>query len=403
MYDNTQFKAVVNTADLLQEVEARMGKLKRVGNSHQGCCPFHTEKSPSFSVASNKSIWKCFGCGESGDVISFVAKYDKISQMEAMKLLSKKYGIELPEPEGDISASEMQEIATTLKIQAIAYSSALLDNKEAKRYIVKRGITTPEILKHWNLGYAPKEYTIQTDRKIAELAGLFNSKGNLLFRDRIIFPIEDVTGRVIGFTARSIIVDGPKYINSPETPLFKKSKALYGIRQAIASIKASKMAVITEGPFDVIALHNAGITTAVGTCGTAFTKEHADMLFNYCNTALLFFDGDKAGRQAAIRAIENLFAAGLKGVEVAILPEGQDAADIAGDLESVTSVQAIEFLLKHSGYEDEEDKINFILSVISKCPTPIRRDLLVRELADCSNYSQYSLIEQLNQLLYKRL
>jgi len=402
MYDNTQFKNVVSTADLLQEVEARMGKLKRVGTSHQGCCPFHTEKSPSFSVATNKSMWKCFGCGESGDVISFVAKFDKISQMEAMKLLAKKYGIELPEPEGDISASELQEIATTLKIQAIAFTSALLGNKEAKRYIVNRGINTPEILKHWNLGYAPKDYPI-ADKRIAEMAGLYNSKGNLLFRDRIIFPIEDIVGRIIGFTARSIIIDGPKYINSPETHLFKKSKVLYGIRQAIAAIKASKIVVITEGPFDVIALHNAGITTAVATCGTAFTKEHADMLLKHCNNALLFFDGDKAGRQATIRAIENLFAAGFKGVEVAILPEGKDAADISANLDDVKTEEAIEFLFKHTEMDDEEEKMNFILSIIAKCPTPIRRDILVRELADCSNYSQYTLIEQLNQLLYKRL
>jgi DNA primase len=402
-YDKTIFEAVVNAADLQYEVEARMGKLKRVGNSMQGCCPFHAEKSPSFSLSSQKNMWKCFGCGESGDVISFVAKYDKISPMEAMRLLATRYNIPMPEATADVSASDIQDIAATLKIAAIKFTSSLLNNKEVKRYIVNRGITSMDMVKHWNLGYAPMSYELDTVKKIEALAGLHNSKGDWLFRDRIMFPIEDITGRILGFTARSIIITGPKYLNSPETALFHKSKALYGIRQAIASIKSSKMVVITEGPFDVIALHANNVTSAVGTCGTAFTKEHAEFLKRYCDKALCFFDGDKAGRQATIRAIENLFAAGFKGVEVAILPEGKDAADVASNLELVTDETAMEFLSKNIEADDEEEKINAILSIISRCPTPIRRDILIRELADLTNYSQFSLIEQLNQVLSRRI
>lgn len=411
MYDKKDFEAVIEAADILHEIESRVGNVKRVGSNHQCCCPFHAEKSPSFTVSPVKKRWKCFGCSEGGDVISFVSKYDNISPMEAMRKLAKIYGVVITEPQSDSEGpDDKQSACIALKIAQIHFASALLHNKTAKRYIVERGIRSPEVLKHWGIGWADDNYTIDADEVAMNNAGLVRD-GKNFFHSRIMFPITDITGRVLGFGARDI--SGrfkSKYINTPDTIVYNKSQVLYGLRQALPRMKQLNTVIITEGYMDVINLHQIpGYDCSVATCGTALTKEQSIVLSKYAKTAVIMYDGDKAGRRASIRAIEILLAAGFKKIEVVIFPDGVDAGQLALESgfnastfnDNVSCVSCIEFLAEVEEMDGDE-RIYDILKIISNSPSPLRRDEMIRELADLTKYSQHSLIEELDILLKRR-
>jgi len=411
-YDKKDFERVGDLADIVQEIGSRI-ELKKVGSNYQGCCPFHSEKTPSFTVSPTKKIWKCFGCGESGDVIAFVAKHESISQVAAMRKLAGSYGIEVSSnhKEEEDGATDKQEAYTALKIAQIVFESALLHNVAAKRYIVSRGISNIDIVKTWGIGYAASDYRVEASEIGMNLSGL-KKDGRWFFRNRIMFPIEDISGRVIGFGGRR--EEGgkskAKYINSQETPLYNKSSVLYGIRQALPHIRKTKTVIITEGYFDVIMLHQVpGLNKAVAPCGTALTVSQAAILAKYANTAVIMFDGDAAGLKATANAIESLIQAGFKDIEITLFPDGCDAADMAVDsgfdlstfIDNVKQISAIDFLLdKIVG--DSEEKCKVLLDIISKCPSPLRRDDYIRIIAENTTYSQNSLTEELNIILKRR-
>lgn len=301
-------------------------RLQKKGSNHMGLCPFHNEKTPSFSVSASKQMYHCFGCGVGGNVFTFIMEYENYSFIEALKFLAERAGIALPEQEYSEEAKRQSDLKGRLlevNKQAAKYFYYQLQSPRghtAYEYLVKRGLSE-ETIKQFGLGYSNpfsddlykylKGLGYEDDfLKLSGLVTIDEQRGGTdKFWNRVMFPIMDVNHRVIGFGGR-VMGDGlPKYLNSPETMLFDKSRNLYGLNFARASRKSSLL--ICEGYMDVIALHQAGFTNAVAALGTAFTTFHANLLKRYTNEVLLTFDSDAAGTQAAVRAIPILKEAGL--------------------------------------------------------------------------------------------
>ena len=304
-------------------------RLQKKGSNHMGLCPFHNEKTPSFSVSASKQMYHCFGCGVGGNVFTFVMEYENYSFLEALRFLAERAGIALPEQE----YSEEQKRQADLKgrllevnKQAATYFYYQFKNPEGQSaydYLVKRGLSE-DTIKHFGLGYSNR-YSDDLYRYLKKLgyddeflaqSGLITIDERLggrdKFRDRVMFPIMDANHRVIGFGGRVMGNAGPevpKYLNTPETRLFEKSRNLYGLNFAKSSRKT--FFLICEGYMDVIALHQAGFTNAVAALGTAFTGFHANLMKRYTNEVILTFDSDQAGTQAALRSIPILKEAGL--------------------------------------------------------------------------------------------
>lgn len=320
--------------DLIEEIRSRNDivdvissyvKLKKQGSSYFGLCPFHNEKSPSFSVSAEKQMFYCFGCGEGGNIFTFIMKYENYSFQEALKYLADRAGIALPEADYSEEAKKgarLKEALLAINNEAGKMFHYLLKTDKGKdglEYLKKRGLSDETII-HFGLGYSGKysgnlyPYLKNkgfTDEQLKE-SGLFTFEERGVkdkFWNRVMFPIMDVNNRVIGFGGRVMGDAKPKYLNSPETKLFDKSRNLYGLNFARAARKNEL--IICEGYMDVIALHQAGFTNAVAALGTSFTSGHASLLKRYADTVLLSFDSDGAGVKAALRAIPILKEAGL--------------------------------------------------------------------------------------------
>ena len=320
--------------DLIEEIRQRNDivdvisgyvKLQKKGSSYFGLCPFHNEKSPSFSVSRQKQMYYCFGCGAGGNVITFIMEYENYTFAEAVRLLAERAGVDIPEVEYSKEAREKADLkATLLEINKLAakYFYAQLKTEQAKHahtYLTKRGLSE-ETITAFGLGYSNKysddlyKY-LKTKGYSDELlvkAGLISASEKGVydkFWNRVMFPIMDANNRVIGFGGR-VMGDGePKYLNSPETEVFDKSRNLYGLNRARTSRKSYFL--ICEGYMDVIALHQAGFTNAVASLGTAFTPGHAALIKRYVNEVYLTFDSDGAGTKAALRALPILKEAGI--------------------------------------------------------------------------------------------
>ncbi len=307
--------------DILEVVQSRV-VLKKKGANYWGCCPFHNEKTPSFSVNPQKGIFKCFGCGEGGDAITFLMKINNQSFGEVIKDLALQFGIELPNFSGNSKqyTEEKQQIKDVLQKSCEFYYNNLLTMPEAKtalEYLEKRGITK-EVIDEYKLGYSPKGYTdLQQHFKadytpvILEKAGLTvpTEKGNNVdrFRHRIMIPIRDEAGSVIAFGARAIDAgQNPKYLNSPDTVLYNKSRILYGINVAKDQMIQDDYVVIMEGYFDVISAQAAGLKNAVASCGTALTVDHVRLIAKYSKSRKIYlaFDTDAAGLKATQRSTD---------------------------------------------------------------------------------------------------
>ena len=320
--------------DLIEEIRSRNDiidvisgyvKLKRQGATYFGLCPFHNEKSPSFSVTPGKQMYYCFGCGEGGNVYSFIMKYENYTFLEAVKMLADRAGIQLPETEYTEEEKRKAELKAALlgiNKQAALYFHHLLKSEKGKTgldYFSFRGLDHETIVR-FGLGYSNKtsddlyRYFKQqnySDELLKE-TGLFafSEKGTYdKFWNRVMFPILDINNRVIGFGGRVMGEGEPKYLNSPETKIFEKSRNLYGMN--FARISRKPYILICEGYMDVIALHRAGFTNAVAALGTAFTQQHAMLIKRYVKEAVLTFDSDGAGQKAALRAIPILKSVGI--------------------------------------------------------------------------------------------
>lgn len=314
-------------ADIVEVVSSYL-PLKKAGANFRALCPFHQEKSPSFNVNPQRQIFHCFGCGEGGNVITFVMKREGISFPEAVKSLAGRYGIDVPE-DRDKKTGDNDEIYSALMAAQDFYHQLLLSetpSSPAFAYLEKRGIT-PAITEKFRLGYSPAEWDALFNHlsgkgfaaPVLEKAGLCkqSSRGTWIdrFRNRLIFPICDSTGRPVGFGAR-VLGDAepgePKYLNSPETPVYIKSRALYGYHLAKETARKENLIFVVEGYMDVIALHKAGVENCVACAGTSLTPGQADMVRRVCERVVALFDSDTAGVQAARRAGPILIERGLK-------------------------------------------------------------------------------------------
>jgi DNA primase len=323
---------LLNRVDIVDVIDGYV-PLKKAGANYSACCPFHSEKTPSFTVSPTKQFYHCFGCGAHGTAIGFLMEYQGVSFVEAIETLAQRVGIKVPQVERDTPTPKRVEHSQyELMQQALLYYRAeLKKSQQAIAYLKGRGLSG-EIAARFHMGYAPQGWqnlrTVFPDYENSKLTSLGltikNDEGRVYdrFRDRVMFPIHDQRGQVIGFGGRVLSGegnDGPKYLNSPETPLFQKGQELYGLFLARQAIRASGRVIVVEGYMDVVALAQSGIEYAVATLGTATTPEHIAKLKRQTDNIVFCFDGDAAGRKAAWRAAMNALPALTDGLVLSFL------------------------------------------------------------------------------------
>ncbi|WP_018150243.1 DNA primase [Leeia oryzae] len=325
-------------ADIVSVID-RYVPLKKTGINYSACCPFHQEKTPSFSVSPAKQFYHCFGCGANGNALGFVMEYQGLGFVDAVKQLAADYGMTVPDVRSDQAVQVQATISPLIAVLEQAsqfYRTRLKTASVAIDYLKQRGLTG-EIAARFGLGFAPDDWQglghafpdYETRQDLSQ-AGLVidNDQGRRYdrFRDRVMFPIHNLKGQIIGFGGRVIGKGEPKYLNSPETPVFEKGRELYGLYQARQAIRQAGKVMIVEGYMDVVALAQYGVNYAVATLGTSTTSDHLQKLFKHSEHLVFCFDGDNAGRKAAWRALENalpLLTDALT-LEFLFLPEGED-------------------------------------------------------------------------------
>lgn len=403
MISNLTLDRIREATDAVELISAYV-KLRRRGQNYIGLCPFHTEKTPSFSVNRERRIFHCFGCGRGGDVFRFLMDHERMSFVEAVTYLAERAHVDIPhEEEGKgPSGGGLQE---AMSVAAEYFGKALSHGPtgaRARDYLAGRRLDTDWIA-HFALGYAPDRarglltYAQRHGVAVSDLqaGGLVVSsevRTTDRFRDRLMFPIRNVSGKPIGFGGRDLSGTSPaKYINSPETVLYQKGRVLYGLHEARPHLQKAGTAVVCEGYFDLIRLHAHGFGHSVAVSGTAFTTEQAKLLSRYAHSAWLLFDADVAGLQAAMRSVPVLFEAGLD-VRIVSLPQGQDPDTflLERGAEALTSLldsapHFVEFLEAQAGapfgrlsLAAQDRFIQELARVAASISDPIRRDLLIQ-------------------------
>ncbi|HHU33094.1 MAG: DNA primase [Zhaonellaceae bacterium] len=417
-----QIKSALDIVDIIGEAVV----LKQKGRNFVGLCPFHSEKTPSFTVNPEKQIFYCFGCGEGGDVISFLMKHDHLDFPEAIKILAQKAGIEI-ETKSPASPRKNQKFARLYEINRLAayYFYRNLRNEQSKPaidYLLKRDVNA-DMCKAFAIGYSLDSWdallSFFKSRGIrpeeAVQAGLAIAKENGSgyfdrFRKRLMFPILDVRGRVIGFGGRAIDGEEPKYLNSPETEVFQKKLNLYGLKQAIPQIRRTGQALIMEGYMDVIAAHQFGHTNAVASLGTAFTPEQARLLCRYAKEVVLAYDSDEAGRQATLRGLDIFENLDLK-VRVLSMPTGKDPDDFLRTEGSeafgqliVKALSAFEYRLKlaveNHNIQTVQGKIEAtkeVLPALARIKSPVEHQEYVKLVARKLQIDEDAIYQELKE------
>ena len=418
MIDQETIQRIMDAARI-EEVIGDFVSLKKRGANHIGCCPFHNEKTPSFYVSPSKGIFKCFGCGEAGDVVKFLMKHEHYTYPEALRWLADKYHIEIKEEEQTEEEKQRQtERDGLFHVSEFAqkYFADLLYNDEMGRavglsYFHGRGLSD-EVIKRFGLGYCLDEWSNFTDHalkngyslQVLEKTGLTIVKEDTgkqydRFRGRVMFPIYSISGRVLGFSGRVLTSEkqAAKYVNSPDSDIYNKSRILYGLYQARAAIAKADKCYLVEGNVDVISMHQSGVENTVASCGTSLTVEQIRLIKRYTQNVTVLYDGDKAGVKAALRAIDLLFAEGMH-VRLVLFPDDEDPDSYA---QKYGSTQLQEFLASH-----EDNFIMYKTRVLldGVKDDPIRKAELVSEtarsialVADLLERSEY--IRQCSQML----
>jgi len=398
--------------------------LKKAGANYAACCPFHNEKSPSFTVSPTKQFYHCFGCGAHGTAIGFVMEYQGIGFVDAVKELASRVGMTVPDS-GDFSPEKYGQTRNLVEIMSRAaawYKEQLRRSDKAIAYCKKRGLSG-EIAARYGMGYAPdgwnglKSIFPDYDSDELKLAGLVidNDSGRRYdrFRDRLMIPIVNPKGDIIAFGGRIIDQGEPKYLNSPETPLFEKGRELFGLPQARQAMRETNTAIVTEGYMDVIALAQNGVGNAVATLGTATTPTHVQKLLRQVDRIVFCFDGDNAGRKAAWRALENALEAlaDNKQIGFVFLPAEHDPDSFIRehgkaefDRQVTQAMPLSDFLLRELAQRcdltSSEGKAKLIYEakpLLLKLPTPLLRLQLVKRLAEASGFAQQE-VERLCEL-----
>ncbi len=431
MISPVTIEEVKNKADIV-EVVGDFVTLKKSGSSYKAFSPFTNEKTPSFYVVPSKGIFKDFSSGKGGDAITFIREIDGLSYIEAIKFLAQKYGIEIIEEEQDDAALEAQNKRESLFIvlgfARDYFMDSLWNHEEGKSiglsYFKERGFTD-ESVKKFELGYSLESWDGMLksaeakgyNKTLLEEAGLIITKEEKSydrFRNRVIFPIHNLTGKVIAFGARILSKDKkqPKYINSPETELYNKSKTLYGIYFAKQEIRKLDNCYLVEGYTDVISMHQSGIQNVVSSSGTALTEDQIKLIRRYTEQVTIIFDGDQAGIRASIRGIDMLLAGGLN-VRAVALPEGEDPDSYARQLGTTAFAHYIEnesqdiiqfktklFLADAQG--DPVKKAAMIKDIvvsITKIEDPVKRTVYIKECSDLMGIDETVLIAEQNKIL----
>ncbi|MCI1944094.1 DNA primase [Clostridium luticellarii] len=395
-------------------------KLKRTGRNYLGLCPFHHEKTPSFSVSRDKQIYKCFGCGEAGNVFTFVMKSKNLSFPEAVKFLADRVNIDIDFDKDNGRRKNTFQKLYRLNVEAARYFFKCLSvNRKAKEYLSNRGITE-NIIKKFGLGYSVDSWdhmlNFLKSRGFSELdmvsAGLIikGKKGNYYdrFRNRIIFPVFNNRGKVIGFGGRVLDNSKPKYLNSPETSLFKKGINLYGLNFAVKN-DFGRVLIIVEGYMDCIALHQYGITNAVASLGTALTVNQAKLLARYADKVIISYDADTAGQMATVRGMDILKSVGLE-IKVLQIPNGKDPDEFVrnnGREEFLKLVDKalplieyrIQNVKKDIDFNNSEGTVKYVeevLKILSQLD-PIERDIYLKRLSEETGIRDQVLYDMLNR------
>lgn len=430
----------VLSAAKIEEVISDFVALKKRGVNYVGLCPFHNEKTPSFSISPTKGIYKCFGCGASGNVVKFLMDYEKLSYPDAIRWLAKKYNIILEEVEETEEVkkekSEREKILEALQFAQKFFSNVLLNTDEGKEiglnYLYNKRKIDFSLIQKFQLGYSPANKRAFTNLalqagytpKILLKAGLVNypdyEEGKPLdehklydkFFARVIFPVADISGKIIGFGGRTLSEDKSiaKYINSPQTPVYDKSKTLYGIHLAKKSIVQHDLCYLVEGNVDVISLHRAGIENVVASSGTSLTHEQVKLIHRFTNNVVVLYDGDAAGIKAGIRAVDMLLEEGLQ-VKIVLFPEGDDPDSFVN---KHTPEEVKDFLIKsekdfiqfkkelyHSESQNPLEKakaIEEILSSVARIPNEIQRRVYVQSLSDDLKIDEATILRNVQKI-----
>tara|TARA_B110000977_G_scaffold41643_1_gene56207 strand:+ start:56479 stop:58140 length:1662 start_codon:yes stop_codon:yes gene_type:complete len=396
---------VVQQTDIVDLINGYV-ELKAKGREYGACCPFHHEKSPSFTVSPDKQFYHCFGCGAHGTAIGFLIEHEGLEFIEAIEQLAARLSLEVPREEGHIETVNKSAQSYELLEQVNQfYQKQLRQHANAIEYLKNRGING-EIAAAFDIGYAPegfdtssKAFPQATNAQLEEIGLLSKNDRNHLydrFRDRIMFPIRDLRGRVIAFGGRTLGDAKPKYINSPETPLFHKSDNLYGLYEARKALGKLSRLIIVEGYMDVVALNQLGFPECVATLGTATTSQHIQRLLRYTPNLLFCFDGDRAGQDAAWKALQQILPVYADNIDIrfAFMPQGDDpdsyvrergAEAFSAFLKEASTLSAYFFrkLVQEvdiSNAEGLAKLASLAKPLIAKIPKTVFRDLMTKEL-----------------------
>ena len=420
---------ILDTAQIV-DVVGDFVTLKKRGSNYTACCPFHNEKTPSFSVSASKGIYKCFGCGKSGTAVGFVMEHEHLSYTEALKYLAKKYNIEVIEKEEsaeDIAKRQRHESLLLVSEFGGRFFQESLDTPEgqaiAYQYFRSRGLQD-ETIRKYGLGWAPisrkalseaarsagykEEFLIETGLSIKYDDGRLVDR----FFDRVIFPIHSVSGRVIAFGGRTLKTDKSvaKYVNSPETEIYVKSKSLYGIYFAKGEISKKNKCILVEGYLDVLSMHQLGITNVVASSGTSLTEDQIRLIHKFTDNITTIYDGDSAGIHAALRGTDMILKEGMN-VKIILLPDGQDPDDfakkhtleevedyIAGNEQDFISFKT-DVLLKEAGNDPlkRAELINDISDTIAVIPDAVVRAMYVRSSAERFDIDERLILDRIGK------
>ena len=418
---------LLNRIDIVEVIDARLS-LKKTGREYQACCPFHNEKTPSFTVSPNKQFYHCFGCGAHGSAIGFLMDYENLEFPEAIEELARSAGLDVPREAGaDFRPDPRKEDHYSLLQRADQfYRTQLREHAQAAKavdYLKQRGLSG-EIAATFGLGYAPPGWDsllrhlgsdTETQKTAVELGLLVRKDDGRLydrFRERVMFPIRDRRGRTIGFGGRVLGDEKPKYLNSPESAVFHKGQELYGLFEARKANQKLERLLVVEGYMDVVALAQFGFSNAVATLGTATTPEHLERLFRTVQEVVFCFDGDNAGRRAAWRALENTLPVLRDGREARFLflPEGEDPDSLVRNIGSdafqkktVESVPLSRFFYESLSQQVDTDSVDgrarlveLAKPLLQKLPDTVFRDLMLEQLSQHSGLN----LKQLNKRVF---
>jgi len=444
LISQTTIEKILDTADIA-DVVGEFVTLKRRGVNMMGNCPFHNEKTPSFVVSPTKGIFKCFGCGKAGNSAGFIMEHNGLSYPDSLRWLAAKYHIEIEEEKASkdellLQKSDREALLAALSFASKYFKDLLNTDKEGltigKAYFIERGLREDTIQK-FELGYSRNEWRHFYEQalknsfkpEILEKAGLIKKKEKKeednpeskddyydVYRERVIFPIHDITGRVIAFGARQLKKDdrSPKYINSPENEVYHKSKVLYGMYQAKKTIREKDCCYLTEGYLDVVTLHQNGIENTVASSGTSLTQDQVKLISRFTDNITILYDGDNAGIKAAMRGTDIILENNLN-IRIVVFPEGEDpdsyCKKVGGtafkDYIDTNQTDFIIFKTNHLLGESAGDPIKKasvirdVVESIAKIPDPIKRSVFIKQTASMLDTDEQVLISESNRIRLK--